>query len=52
MIKAFDSLKQILVEAAVLPYPNLASPYLLNTDASAEGLGAVLPQVKVEWNTW
>ena len=43
---AFDSLKRALVEAPVLPYPDPASPYLLDTDASAEGLGAVLSQVK------
>ncbi|ROT77825.1 hypothetical protein C7M84_003484 [Penaeus vannamei] len=40
----FDSLKRALVEAPVLPYPDPASPYLLDTDASAEGLGAVLSQ--------
>lgn len=34
------------MEAPVLPYPDPASPYLLDTDASAEGLGAVLSQVK------
>ncbi|XP_069972959.1 retrovirus-related Pol polyprotein from transposon 412 [Penaeus vannamei] len=45
---AFDSLKRALVEAPVLPYPDPASPYLLDTDASAEGLGAVLSQVKDE----
>ncbi|ROT62945.1 hypothetical protein C7M84_019191 [Penaeus vannamei] len=33
---AFDSLKRALVEAPVLPYPDPASPYLLDTDASAE----------------
>ncbi|ROT64723.1 hypothetical protein C7M84_017328 [Penaeus vannamei] len=43
---AFDILKRALVEAPVLPYPDPASPYLLDTDASAEGLGAVLSQVK------
>ncbi|ROT66138.1 hypothetical protein C7M84_015906 [Penaeus vannamei] len=32
---AFDSLKRALVEAPVLPYPDPASPYLLDTDASA-----------------
>ncbi|ROT64689.1 hypothetical protein C7M84_017372 [Penaeus vannamei] len=43
---AFDSLKGALVEAPLLSYPDPASPYLLDTDASAEGLGAVLSQVK------
>ncbi|ROT61136.1 hypothetical protein C7M84_021124 [Penaeus vannamei] len=41
---AFDSLKRALVEAPVLLYSDPASPYLLDTDASAEGLGAVLSQ--------
>lgn len=43
---AFDSLKAALVEAPVLPYPDPKLPYLLDTDASAEGVGAVLSQVK------
>lgn len=43
---AFDGLKRALVEAPVLPYPNPKLPYLLDTDASAEGIGAVLSQVK------
>lgn len=30
----------------MLPYPDPASPYLLDTDANAGGLGAVLSQVK------
>ena len=43
---AFDGLKKALVEAPVLPYPDPKLPYLLDTDASAEGIGAVLSQVK------
>ncbi|XP_050714146.1 protein NYNRIN-like [Eriocheir sinensis] len=43
---AFDGLKKALVEAPVLPYPDPKLPYLLDTDASAEGVGAVLSQVK------
>lgn len=43
---AFDDLKKALVEAPVLPYPDPKLPYLLDTDASAEGIGAVLSQVK------
>ncbi|XP_063868206.1 uncharacterized protein LOC135104608 [Scylla paramamosain] len=43
---AFDGLKKALVEAPVLPYPDPKLPYLLDTDASAEGIWAVLSQVK------
>lgn len=48
---AFDKLKQVLVSAAVLPYPDPTLPYLLDTDASADGVGAVLSQEKdgKEW---
>ena len=44
--EGFQKLKEALVSAPVLPYPNLAKPYLLDCDASAEGLGAILSQVK------
>jgi len=44
--QAFEGLKQALVDAPVLPYPDPSLPYLLDTDASAEGVGAVLSQVK------
>ena len=43
---AFSGLKEALVKAPVLPYPDPKLPYLLDTDASAEGVGAVLSQVK------
>lgn len=49
--RAFETLKQALVEAPVLPYPDPSLPYLLDTDASAEGVGAVLSQVK-EGKEW
>jgi len=44
--QAFEALKRALVDAPVLPYPDPSLPYLLDTDASAEGVGAVLSQVK------
>ena len=44
---AFHCLKEKFVQAPVLVYPDLtqkASPFILQTDASATGLGAVLEQ--------
>jgi len=46
-INAFKTLKQCLMEAPVLVYPSFsstASEFLLQTDASASGSGAVLEQ--------
>ncbi|CAG8653232.1 476_t:CDS:1, partial [Paraglomus occultum] len=44
--KAFQELKDALVSAAVLAYPNKEQPFKLMTDASDIALGAVLMQ----WN--
>lgn len=41
---AFHQLKQQLLEAPVLAYANFESPFILYTDASNCGLGAVLAQ--------
>ena len=43
---AFQRLKDGLVSAPVLGYPDPTLPYILNTDASAVGVGAVLSQVQ------
>ena len=43
---ALERLKEALASAPVLPYPDPALPYIVDCDASAEGLGAVLSQVK------
>ena len=42
--KSFQDLKQALTCASVLAFPNYDEPFVLYTDASALGLGAVLMQ--------
>ena len=41
---SFCQLKEKLVTSPVLVYPNFSGPFILSTDASAAGLGAVLEQ--------
>src|SRR6266540_3979750 len=42
--KTFEKLKKLLMEAHVLLFPNFDKPFVLCTDASLKGLGAVLEQ--------
>ncbi|CAB4027585.1 Hypothetical predicted protein [Paramuricea clavata] len=42
--QAFDRLKHLLTTAPVLGYADLSQPFILETDASHQGLGAVLSQ--------
>jgi hypothetical protein len=42
--KSFDTLKDQLTTAPVLSYANYGEPFVLETDVSMQGLGAVLSQ--------
>lgn len=43
--KAFRELKDVLVSAPVLTCPDFSRPFILQTDSSSIGLGAILSQV-------
>ncbi|MES9881596.1 MAG: reverse transcriptase domain-containing protein [Sedimenticola sp.] len=42
--QAFDTLKQALITAPILCYPSIRTNFILDTDASGVGIGAVLSQ--------
>ena len=44
--EAFQKLKKLLISAPVLGYPDPDGYFILDTDASAHGIGAVLSQVQ------
>uniref|UniRef100_A0A3B1JBI6 Gypsy retrotransposon integrase-like protein 1 n=1 Tax=Astyanax mexicanus TaxID=7994 RepID=A0A3B1JBI6_ASTMX len=43
--ESFAQLKSALLESVVLAHPDFSRPFILSTDASLDGLGAVLSQV-------
>ena len=43
---AFDTLKSLCCQAPILAYPNYKLAFILHTDSSLEGLGAVLYQMQ------
>ena len=49
--QAFERLKERLTAAPVLVYPNFTMPFLLETDASRDSLGAVLAQRQLDGTT-
>ena len=49
-LESFNKLKDALTSAPILAYPNYVKPFILETDASLKGLGAVLTQEDDEGN--
>jgi len=45
--RAFEDLKSALLHCVVLAHPDFDQPFILSTDASLDGIGAVLSQVPV-----
>uniref|UniRef100_A0A3B3HTT0 Gypsy retrotransposon integrase-like protein 1 n=1 Tax=Oryzias latipes TaxID=8090 RepID=A0A3B3HTT0_ORYLA len=43
---SFERLKSALLESVILAHPDFNRPFILSTDASTDGLGAVLSQVQ------
>ena len=48
--ESFDRLKEALISSSILAYPDYSKPFILETDASLKGLGAILRQEDDEGN--
>ena len=44
--EAFETLQKLCTESPILAYADFKAPFVLHTDASGDGLGAVLYQVQ------
>ena len=51
-MKAFEALKQACITASILAFADYTKPFLLETNASKEGLGAVLSQEQADRQYW
>ena len=47
-LEAFEALKQTCITAPILAFADYTKPFLLETDASKDGLGAVLSQMQAD----
>jgi len=45
MDKAWKELKKRLIETPILKHPNFTKPFILYTDISKKGIGAILAQL-------
>ena len=50
--EAFQNLKQLLMQTPVLAFPNFDQEFILETDASGAGLGAILAQTQPDQMVW